>query len=62
MYTFVLVRADTFVEYTSLSQQLCQVSISLVLFPPFEQSSAFFTNMWSSWRTTAKDYFSDPVR
>ena len=34
MYVFIQVKADQFVGYEAMAQKLCEVSLSLTLYPP----------------------------
>ena len=71
VYVFIQVRADQFVKYDNMAQKMCEVSISLVLYPPgsmefdkltltYDSEQQFeVTNAFTDLRNVTKLYFAN---
>ena len=73
VYTFVQVKADTFVKYDDMAFKLCEVTMSLTFYPPgnayldnktaeYEQMTGRFfssANAYTNLRNTTRAYFAN---
>ena len=71
IYVFIQVKSDHFVKYDNMAQKLCQVSVSLVLYPPgsmsydrftlqYDQTQRFsVTNAFTDLRNVTRQYFAN---
>lgn len=74
VYMFVQVRADEFVKYDVMAQKLCEVSLSLTLYPPGHASIDTTTTFiqaqrgsefsavtsYTNLRNATREYFANP--